>query len=566
MACKLVGQNYSTPDLVAKVTGNAKYAEDYQADGMLFCRLLLSPLPHARIRSIDTSAALAMPGVKAILLPSDIPTPADHVTDLGQTIKANTLGEKALTSEPVYQGEPVLAVAAVDELTAVEAIEKIEIDWEPLPVHRRPDRLAASRLAERPHSGQYLEAACSQARTTARRARASRIQVDERGLCGIRAKVSCPWARRLTSGSTATSTRLSRMPRSSSTKPSSRRTRATRRSSPARRWRTGRTASCTCTVRRRARFRRSRPSHDGCSSSRPTSCSSATTRAADSAARRRAPSRRSSRRSCRRKPTRRFRCASAAKTSTTSAARGRPCTGASRWRSRKRAASSASTCSSSARSVRTRGDGDGGSPVPSSRCCFSRRRCGSAPISVLTNTPPRRAQSQPGGFQGITIMEPLLAKAARKLGIDQVAIRKINAPEGKAQFGPANPRGQRGYATSAFVKEALDKGAETFNWDARKAQSGKRVGTKVRGVGVAVSGFVAGSTGFDGLFVLKPDGQMYIQTGVGNLGTESIQRHQSRVRRNDGDAVGEGRAHLGRLRARTSRGPASPAAARRRTR
>ena len=62
---KLVGQNYITPDLVSKVTGRAKYAEDFKAEGMLFARLLLSPYPHARIRSIDTSAALAMPGVKA---------------------------------------------------------------------------------------------------------------------------------------------------------------------------------------------------------------------------------------------------------------------------------------------------------------------------------------------------------------------------------------------------------------------------------------------------------------------------------------------------------------------
>ena len=142
-------------------------------------------------------------------------------------------------------------------------------------------------------------------------------------------------------------------------------------------------------------------------------------------------------------------------------------------------------------------------------------------ISVLTNTPPRRAQSQPGGMQGIMLMEPVVAKAARKLGLDQVAIRKINAPEGKAQFGPANPRGQRGYATSSFIKQALDKGAEMFNWDARQASSGKRIGSKVRGVGVAMSTFVAGSTGFDGLFIIKPDGKMYIQSGVGNLGTES---------------------------------------------
>ena len=67
---KLVGANYIPPDHVAKVTGRAKYAEDFRADGMLFAKLLLSPMPHARVRSIDTSAALAMPGVKAISPPT----------------------------------------------------------------------------------------------------------------------------------------------------------------------------------------------------------------------------------------------------------------------------------------------------------------------------------------------------------------------------------------------------------------------------------------------------------------------------------------------------------------
>jgi xanthine dehydrogenase molybdenum-binding subunit len=58
-------------------------------------------------------------------------------------------------------------------------------------------------------------------------------------------------------------------------------------------------------------------------------------------------------------------------------------------------------------------------------------------VTVLTNTPPRSAQSSPGGLQGIVIIEPIIAKAARKLGVDQVAIRRINCPEGKAPFGPA---------------------------------------------------------------------------------------------------------------------------------
>ena len=130
---KLVGQNYTTPDLLPKATGQAKYAEDFRVEGMLFARLLLSPMPHARVKHLDLSAALAMPGVKGIVTADDIPAPAATVTDLGHTIEANMQGERALTSEPMYQGEPILAVAAVDELTAVEAIEKIEIEWEPLP-------------------------------------------------------------------------------------------------------------------------------------------------------------------------------------------------------------------------------------------------------------------------------------------------------------------------------------------------------------------------------------------------------------------------------------------------
>src|SRR6202162_2442783 len=130
---KLIGKNYVTADLLAKVTGKSKYAEDFRAEGMLFCNLLLSPLPQARVRHIDASEALAMPGVKAILTADDLPAPADTLTDNGTVIKASKWAERGLTMEPVYQGEPVLAVAAVDELTAAEAIEKIQIDFEPLP-------------------------------------------------------------------------------------------------------------------------------------------------------------------------------------------------------------------------------------------------------------------------------------------------------------------------------------------------------------------------------------------------------------------------------------------------
>jgi CO/xanthine dehydrogenase Mo-binding subunit len=76
--------------------------------------------------------------------------------------------------------------------------------------------------------------------------------------------------------------------------------------------------------------------------------------------------------------------------------------------------------------------------------------------------------------------------------------------------------------SSALMREALDKGAELFDWNTRKARSGRRTGSKVRGVGVAMSTFFAGSSGFDGLLMIKPDGRLYVQSGIGNFGTESV--------------------------------------------
>jgi CO/xanthine dehydrogenase Mo-binding subunit len=142
-------------------------------------------------------------------------------------------------------------------------------------------------------------------------------------------------------------------------------------------------------------------------------------------------------------------------------------------------------------------------------------------VTVLTNTPPRSAQSSPGGLQGIAIIEPIIAKAARKLGLDQVAIRRINCPEGKAQYGPL-VQGKLQHATSAFLKEALDRGAEQFRWKERVERTPKRIGSKMRGVGVSLSCYVGGTIGFDGLLVITPSGRIQFQSGIGNLGTESV--------------------------------------------
>src|ERR1051325_6942286 len=73
MAYDLLGKNFVPPDIRGKVTGKAKYAEDFRAEGMVFCRLLLSPMPHARVRSVDTKEAEALPGVLGILRAAEVP-------------------------------------------------------------------------------------------------------------------------------------------------------------------------------------------------------------------------------------------------------------------------------------------------------------------------------------------------------------------------------------------------------------------------------------------------------------------------------------------------------------
>ena len=239
---KLVGQNYTPPDLVAKVTGRAKYAEDYRVDGMLFAKLLLSPMPHARVVGVDTRAALAMPGVKAILTADDLPDQRG--------------AERALTNEPLYQGEPILAVAAIDELTAAEAIERIEVRLRAAAVRHRSDRKPAAgrrqRRGPKATSGIRRRRRAPRRRRSAAAAEAADAEMDRTGFRRRARGRAADGEPRPTSGRTATSTPASRAPRSSSTKRSSCSRPAISRWKRAARWPTGRTASCTSTDRRRA--------------------------------------------------------------------------------------------------------------------------------------------------------------------------------------------------------------------------------------------------------------------------------------------------------------------------
>jgi xanthine dehydrogenase molybdenum-binding subunit len=524
---KLVGQNYTTPDLIAKVTGKAKYAEDYRVEGMLFAKLLLSPMPHAKVVRIDTSAAAAMPGVKAILTVDDLP-PVVEGANLGEGIIASTLSERGLTNEPLYVGEPVLAVAAVDEATAAEALEKIEIEYDALPfvvdpiaslrpgapnartqgnVWTRPAPAAANAQPGQvvPSSGPKVQElkwtdADFDAATDGRLPLGK--HTDEWTVGDVDAGFK---QADLVLDETFVGNNTSHQPLETRTAMAY--------------WQNGKlymhcsTQSVMRTVGAVARWVGIDPAnvviiseYTGGGFGSKGSSSVFTAVAALLSKKANAPV-----------------MMRITRDEEQHIGRARPA-----MHSRVK--------------IGFRKDGritaldgfivvDNGpyDVVSDSRSagdhislCYQPMAMRWRALTVLTNTPPRGAQRAPGGFQGNALMAPILAKAARKLGIDEVAIHRINAPEGKARFGALNARGQQNYTTSAFLKEAIDKGAELFKWDERKARSGQRNGSKVRGVGVAVSGYSAGSMGFDGLLVIKPDGRLMIQSGIGNLGTESV--------------------------------------------
>jgi CO/xanthine dehydrogenase Mo-binding subunit len=137
-------------------------------------------------------------------------------------------------------------------------------------------------------------------------------------------------------------------------------------------------------------------------------------------------------------------------------------------------------------------------------------------IAVLTNTPPAGAQRGPGQNQIAMVVEPLLDKAAKQLGVDRVEIRRINCPDNDSLFG-----GKQNPVTSAYLREALAMGADQFDWQQQSKLSGRKTGPKVIGIGVGQAYHSAGSNGFDGLVRITPDGKLHIHSGVGNLGTYS---------------------------------------------
>ncbi len=522
-AQKLVGKNYTTPDLRAKLTGTAKFSEDFRAEGMLYCKLLLSPMPHARVKRINADAALAMPGVKAIITADDLPAAADFVTDTGAVIKASEWAERALTMEPLYQGAPILAVAAVDELTAAEAIEIIEIEYEPLPFVIDP--LASLRPGgpnartdgnvwahPEPQAGKAGESPPPEVRELKWTGADFAAAKDGRLPMG---KATAQWSYGDIEAGFANAALV--LDETHATPNTSHQTLETR--STLAYWQNGKVfihAGSQSTIQAIPAISRwlgidadkivfvSEYTGGGFGSKITGSISliipAILSRKANAPVMMRV-----------------------SREEEHFIGRARP----SLWGRMKVGFSREGRILALDMFVlQDNGpheeNGDAASAGRIVSLLYQPVAMRWRGTSVLTNTPTRSAQTSPGGLQGVTFMEPVLAKAARRLGIDPVDIRRRNAPEGKAPFGAPGADGTRPHATSAFVKQALDRGAALFDWEGRKAGGGQRRGAKVRGLGVGMGCFVAGTIGFDGLIIIKPDGGIRIQCGIGNLGTESV--------------------------------------------
>ncbi|MCP5367306.1 MAG: xanthine dehydrogenase family protein molybdopterin-binding subunit [Hyphomicrobiales bacterium] len=132
---KIVGTRPIRPDGIDKVTGRAKFGADLYLPGMLFGRTLRSPHAHARLISIDASAALALPGVKAVITRDDFQDMPEEYAAAGElTINFRDVTRNAMAREKVlYDGHPVAAVAATSDAIARRALALIKVEYEVLP-------------------------------------------------------------------------------------------------------------------------------------------------------------------------------------------------------------------------------------------------------------------------------------------------------------------------------------------------------------------------------------------------------------------------------------------------
>ena len=139
-AKNIVGKPTPRIDGVKRVTGGATYTGDVKLPGMLHARVLRSPHPHARIKTINVARAVELPGVKAVLTHENCTQSWSSGAAPGGNIYGGQPGTRMLFNNPVrFWGEAVAAVAAVDQYTADDALQLIEVEYEPLPFVLDPE-------------------------------------------------------------------------------------------------------------------------------------------------------------------------------------------------------------------------------------------------------------------------------------------------------------------------------------------------------------------------------------------------------------------------------------------
>ena len=143
---KVVGTRPVRHDGADKVTGRARYSADSHPTGYLHGKILRSPHPHARIKSIDTSRAESHPGVKSVVTSGDLPYVSAEVADLeeGAAVNYGFYSRNVIAREKaLYRGHAVAAVSAISQHVAEEALSLIEVDYEVLPAVLNVDEALA---------------------------------------------------------------------------------------------------------------------------------------------------------------------------------------------------------------------------------------------------------------------------------------------------------------------------------------------------------------------------------------------------------------------------------------
>ncbi len=493
MAYSLIGKDFTPPDVRAKVTGKAKYAEDFRVEGMVFVKLLLSPMPNAKVRNIDAAEALKMKGVLGILLPEDVPSfplPRDPI----------------LTMEPKYVGQPILAIAAEDETTASDALEKIKIDYEPLPFTvdplqslypGGPDVYPDANVGVRgmPEmkkikwtAKDFAEAGDTKLPMGEPLAEWKLGDLDK-GFSEAQLVMDETFV-------TAAHSHHSMEPRSAMAY-----------------WQNGKcyfhvsTQSQSYPLPLYAEMIGVAPKDlvmisefcGGGFGSKGSAYVVATIPAHMS---------KKINRPCMMRLTR---AEEYFLGSRRTGIQGRIKIGF-----RKDGRITAADIYVVQQNGATEGFPDFRNVGGALSMVYQPMNMRWRGISVFTNLPLSTAQRGPGQNQLACMMEPLLDKAARELKLDRLAIRSINAPTTGSKVEERQTP-----VSSAYISEALMASAAKFGWNEKKKLSGQRKGSKVTGIGVGRAYHPAGSAGFDGLLVIKPDGKIHIHTGIGNLGTYS---------------------------------------------